>query len=214
MEKIVLIFLLLLAAALPSLEGRSFTLEEPTAKWTAVVEGLRNAAPIRSRFNEERSNPFHRHSRQFEGTIRWDSKLGLSISYEDANPVVVNITEDALYISKEGETRNLAFESEQSQVMTLFSRLFSWDVDWLSGNFDTAGEMDEASNWTLKLAPIDEEMTAFINRLTLEGTADYLTRITMDLRGGRAIRISLSQQQHHACFSDDELEEAYPYLNE
>jgi hypothetical protein len=210
----VIIFLLLLAGGITCVEGSVFNLNEPTAEWMAVQETLMDSGRIRSSFEETRSNPFHRHALRFDGTIYWDAKLGLSIQYENPSPVVVNITEDSMYVTRAGETSKHGSEADQGRVMSLFSKLFSWDIEWLSNNFTTEGEIGENSNWSLKLVPVNEELAGFVSILFLEGNATYLTKIAMNVRGGRIINIALSNQEYQACFSDEEMRKAFPYTHD
>ena len=83
---------------------------------------------------------------------------------------------------------------EDNPALKMFFKLFDWDMVWLNENFKFSGEMDE-SGWKLQMRPIDEESKKKLSKIDLEGTANILETIALDLSGGKDIRIVLSNQE-------------------
>ena len=169
--------------------------------------------PIRSRFEEARSNPFHRLPKRFEGVIRWDPEIGLSLYYFKPSELIINILPRGVFAGRPDQEIEPIAGSEQESVMLLFSKLFNWDVSWLARNFSTEGEMGEDGNWKISLRPDDGDLAGKLDRIDLEGQGGLLNRILLDLRNGRTVEISLSGQERPAPVDETELKEFYPALN-
>ena len=208
------VLLLLLTMVAGRLGADTFTLKDPPPAWHAVLQELDSDQPVKSAFEELRRNPFHRLPRRFMGHLWWDQNHGLSLQYEKPGQLTINIVADGVYMGRPGETMKSLPAEQQEEVMQLFSRLFSWDVEWLDAEFSTEGEISDGNEWTLRMRPKDEELSAKLNRIDLHGEDKVLRSILLDLRAGRTVEIRLSQQERPDAFTPEELQTAYPALNE
>ena len=209
MERILLIFSFLLAGT-PVPAAEALDLTDPPPAWAEVLDCLEAVDSVRSRFEEIRSNPFHRVPRRFEGVIRWNPAYGLSIHYLEPREMVISITGEAIRLTREGETRTLGSAAEEPEVLSLLSRFFSWDRDWLAQHFSTSGDRGADGSWSLQLVPDSERFSGALTKIVIEGTDCLLRRIVMDLKAGRIVETRLADQEPDASFSKEELETAFP----
>jgi hypothetical protein len=204
---IVPLLFLWLALACPAGPVR---LDAPDPAWAPVFAGLASAGPVRCRFEEERRNPFHKLPKRFAGSMWWDPRMGLCLYYQQPSRLIVNVLPGGVLLGRPDEPLEPLPGSEQQQVMLLFSRLFNWDVEWLSANFETDGELDGSGGWRLSLRPLDAELAGKLTRIDLDGGNGKLQRIFLDLRGGRTVEIRLSEQTRVDRLSGEEISTAFP----
>lgn len=209
MEKRLLKLLFCLLLPFTSGATSSFTLEEPEAGWLEIVAGLKEAETLRGRFEETRTNPFHRVPKRFEGTLRWKAGLGFSLQYSQPSRTVISITRDTMRIERDGEIRSIGTEEGQAQVIALISRLFSWDLDWIAREFSSSGKLEKGTGWKLELVPRDPSYSENFDKLFVEGNTNRLDRIALDLRAGRTVEIKLDEIERDVCFSESELNMAF-----
>lgn len=209
MEKRLLKLLFCLLLPFTSGATSSFTLEEPEAEWLEIVAGFKEAKTLRGRFEETRTNPFHRVPKRFEGTIRWKACLGFSLQYAHPSRTVISITRDTMRVDRDGEIRSIGTGDGQAQVIALISRLFLWDLDWIAREFSSSGELEKGNGWKLELVPRDPTYSETFDKLVVQGDTNQLDLITLDLRAGRTVEIKLDDIERDVCFSESELNMAF-----
>jgi hypothetical protein len=112
-------------------------------------------------------------------------------------------------IDRDGEIRSIGTEEGQAQVIALISKLFSWDLHWIAHEFSSSGELDEDNGWKLELVPRNPSYSQTFDKLVVEGNANRLDHITLDLRAGRTVEIKLDDTERDVCFSESELHMAF-----
>jgi len=194
--------------------GEPIRLDQPPPGWLPILESLGSGQPVRCQFEELRKNPFHKLPRRFEGRMWWHPGIGLSLYYEQPSQLIVNILPEGVLMGRPGEEMKPMPGRDQQEVMVLFSRLFSWDVDWLATHFSAEGSLLGDGEWKLSLRPEDETLSRALTRIDLAGGHGVLQSIFLDLHGGRTVEIRLSAQYRGPDLETKELKHAFPNLHE
>lgn len=169
-------------------------LSSPPPEWLRVLEKLASNAPVKTGFEELRSNPFHKRPRRFNGEIFWHQEHGLSLQYEDPAEIKINMSLDGVTLYRPEQPPKSIEIPDDNPGLSLFFKLFSWDIAWLVENFRVNGEMDN-STWKLQLRPLDPQSSKKLSRIDLKGEDDILQSILLDFPGGRKISIRLFDQE-------------------
>ncbi len=166
----------------------------PPPEWKQVLDQLATEDPVKTGFEELRTNPFHKRPRRFNGDIFWHSEFGLSLQYEDPAEIKINMSQNGVTLYRPEEDPKQMEIPEDNPGMSLFFKLFDWDISWLIENFSIIGEMDDSA-WKLQLRPLDQQSSKTLSRIDLKGEADILQSILLDFPGGRKISIRLFDQE-------------------
>jgi hypothetical protein len=204
---IILIFCLLLATLCV---GAPVDLKTPPLEWKPILDKMAQSGPLKSRFTESRFSRFQKLPKRFEGRVWWDPEIGLCLFYEKPSELIINVLKEGLRKGRPGKPMESLPTGGQGETMQLFLKLFNWDTEWLSANFQTEGEILEANLWQLHLRPLQENIANQLSGIVLEGDGGLLNSILLDLRGGRAVEIKLSEQARVPTLSERELHLAFP----
>jgi hypothetical protein len=208
------IILLLLNFVVTACWGVPVDLKNPPKTWALVFDELATPGALKCRFEEARTNPFHRLPKRFEGRMFWEPEIGLCLFYEDPSPLLVNVLPDGVLMGRPREALQPLPGNRQEEVMALFSKLFTWDVDWLAANFTAEGGIADTGEWELSLRPAGDDSGNSLTRIDLEGQNGLLERIHLDLRHNRTVEISLSGQTRTCRLSNSEISLAFPTHDE
>ncbi len=169
-------------------------LSSPPPEWQQVLGKLSSNDPVKTGFEELRSNPFHKRPRRFNGEIFWHQEHGLSLQYVDPGKIKINMSQDGITLYRPGKPPKNMEIPDDNPGLSLFFKLFSWDIAWLVENFSINGEMDD-STWKLQLRPLDPQSSKKLSRIDLKGEEDILQSILLDFPGGRKVSIRLLNQE-------------------
>lgn len=170
-------------------------LTAPPCEWKPVIDALAANSPVKSAFEETRTNPFQKRPRRFKGNIFWHPEHGLSLHYSSPAQVKINISEQSVYLFRQDEPPRRINIDGEDPALSLFFRLFDWDTEWLAESFLISGELEQ-SGWQLQLRPLDESARRKLSRIDLNGSGKLLQSIRLDFPGGREVRIRLFEQEY------------------
>ena len=170
-------------------------LADPPCEWAGVLHALASNTPVKSAFEELRTNPFHKRPRRFKGNIFWHPDFGLSLQYTSPGELKINISSKHVILYRKDDPPRRMDVDTDNPALGMFFKLFDWDMAWLGENFTIAGELDD-SGWELQLRSKDDRARSKLSRIDLEGVDDLLKSIRLDFPAGREVRIKLSEQEY------------------
>lgn len=172
----------------------ALNLSDPPCQWKPILDTLAAAQPVKCSFEEARSNPFHKRPKRFKGEIFWYPGNGLCLQYLSPSKMKINISKDSVTVYRKDESPRILDLADNDPALSIFFKLFDWDMDWLNENFQFAGELNE-EEWLIVLRPIDEQSKKKLSRIDLKGIGTVLESISLDLSAGKEILITLSGQE-------------------
>lgn len=194
MEKVLAMIIPFLTIQLAAEAAMEVDLLNPGCELREFIAVLQSDVPVKSDFEELRSNPFQRRPRRFEGTIYWHPVHGLSLEYSSPASTRINVDKEKITISKPGGPPRQLVVGEENAALGIFLKLFDWDAQWIADNFET--EADFSGNvMELRLRPLDQQMRSRLNGIILQVGEKVLNSIELDLSGQKEILIRLSGQE-------------------
>lgn len=186
------------------------------ADLSALLEKLSANTAMESQFNESRHRGFRRVPADFIGTMRWDAKLGLSLSYSEPHSQVLLIRQDAVFQSRRGSPpRRMPASAEADFLRSIMLDVFHFDAEVWAENFSIEDNFDDNGQWVLELSPLEgSEVRELVHRIQVSGNADKVRRIEIWRDERSRLEIEITSASPVEEWDEPVLREAFFVQNE
>ncbi|MBC8011514.1 MAG: hypothetical protein H7067_15625 [Burkholderiales bacterium] len=192
--RLLLVVTLLASARLPG--------TELPAPWPARLAALSAPRAVVAEFTESRHTPLKKQPVVVSGTVRIDHARGLSLAYDQPRAPFVILDEKGLLL-RHPDGREQAAPPEAETDLRLLHALFTFDLPTLEKSYSATPSESADGAWKLVFTRLPDSPASY-RELTLAGTADRLTTITLAKTPNLRTAITLSAQTVDSAFSPED----------
>ncbi len=173
--------------------------------WAPLFTRLQANTPLLSTFDEARHYPFRLVPVKLTGELRFDSVHGLSLHYLTPEVMTLIVDKNGLLMrDNHGRERTAPPDHRAQGTANALLQLMGFNLTELEKTFRLEGN-PAGDPWTLRLTPIDPELTESLGIITVTGHDDRVATIVMEKSPDRHIDITVTTATPHAVFSVEDL---------
>lgn len=196
------IFLAILCFGLSSLAAQDVAGDEDF--WHQLEARIQSTPAVRANFSERREHPLRKRPALFTGSLRFDSKLGLSLAYGGLFSSIRIIDHQGFLVrTGDDSDRTVPLREELEALHQLLIDVFSFDQNTLGEKFEITRSRQDNS-WEMDLVPKDPTVRERIRKIELTGQGREIRTLTIDLGPNKDVAIKLSGHEYPDAFSESE----------
>ena len=195
---------LLFSAILLTWAGSLAHAADDDAQWKALFNCLPQTQSVEATFEEWRYSLLRDRPSYLQGVLRFDQKIGVSLSYLKPSERTIIIDENSVSLrNPEGETRTLPDNERYNWIPYLIGTIFSFDLESWKGGFILKDYSVEGENWSAVIEPKQDTGRDRIREVTMTGDAVYVTAMEMRMKGGKRVKIEVASAEKNISFSEE-----------